>query len=114
MFEKYRIGIERKIVTAVIDALLAAGFEIAIHNDGGDQLEIPYTRNRAVLRKHIMLTDEDYLVARRDDTVSGWIRLVYGNDGWDVICDYTIKLEPFIGEGTDVDRIVLRYEKECQ
>ncbi len=24
----------------------------------------------------------------------GWVRFIYGNDGWDVISDYTTNLEP--------------------
>ena len=25
-----------------------------------------------------------------------WVWFVYGNDGWDVVCDYTINLESII------------------
>ena len=34
---------------------------------------------------------------------------VYGNDGWDVICDNTVNLEPWIGEGTAVDNLIQKY-----
>lgn len=31
---------------------------------------------------------------------------MYGNDGWDVISDYTVSLEPYIGEGTAVQKLI--------
>lgn len=94
-----RQRIERRIVTAVIDKLLAVqpdNFELAINN-GGDEFEVDYTRNRSELLKHIMLTDDEYLHVRRNYVPFGWVRLIYGNDGWDVVADNTSNLEPFIG-----------------
>ena len=47
----------------------------------------------------VMLADEDTLLVHRprpdqgDYERLGWVKLVYGNDGWDVICDYTVPLE---------------------
>lgn len=39
-------------------------------------------------------TDDEYLhVYRVDKTYLGRVWLVYGNDGWDVISDYTVNLE---------------------
>jgi hypothetical protein len=35
-----------------------------------------------------MTTDEDYLHLHPPVGRKSWVRLVYGNDGWDVICDY--------------------------
>jgi hypothetical protein len=29
-----------------------------------------------------------------DRDAHGWVRFVYGNDGWDVVSDYTTNLEP--------------------
>ena len=43
-----------------------------------------------------METDDDYLTVYRPDALScGWVgvRFIYGNDGYDVICDYTMSLE---------------------
>lgn len=107
---KMRQHVERLIVTAVIDALLAQGFEIAINN-GGDELELLYTNDRKQLLAHIMLTDDEYLQVRSDKGAKmGWVRAVYGNDGWDVINDYCTDLEPWIGEGTAVEKEIRRWE----
>jgi hypothetical protein len=34
---------------------------------------------------------------------------VYGNDGWDVLSDYSVNLEKFIGDGTPVQKVVDKY-----
>jgi hypothetical protein len=89
-----RIGIERKIVLRLIDDLLAAGCELSVY-DGEEQY--PWTTDRAAVIDAIMNTDEDALNVRRlSDGLSGWVHLVYGNDGWDVICDYTLNIEPLL------------------
>ncbi len=91
-----RIAIERRIVKKTIDDLLAAGFELAVH-DGEEWHE--RTTDRAKLIDAIMNTDEDRLFVYRADGPKGrrdwfgWVFFVYGNDGWDVMSDYTVNLE---------------------
>lgn len=110
---KMRQHVERQIVTAVIDALLAQGFEIAINN-GGDEWEVPFTSNRNQLLAHIMLADDDNLHIRSSAEIGklgrGWVHAVYGNDGYDVIADYSTNLEPWIGEGTAVEKEMQKWE----
>jgi len=84
-----RIAIERKIVTALIDRALAEGYELAV--DDGDERH-PWTRDRAEVLDEIMNTDEDYLYMRKDGAC-GWVFLVYGNEGYDVIANNTMSLE---------------------
>ena len=53
----------------------------------------------------MMTKDEDYLYAHRPDGQLkytgvydgyGWVRFIYGNDGWDVINDYCVTFEPHL------------------
>ena len=89
-----RIAIERKIVTRLIDDLLAAGWELRVYDESEYE---PWTRSRTTVIDDIMNADEDVLYVRRArDGLSGWVHLVYGNDGWDVISDYTTNLEPLL------------------
>lgn len=93
-----RINIERDIVLRTVAALLAAGYELNIDN-GGDEYELPnFTLDAALLTQHLMETDDEYLMVatKGEDNVKGWVRFVYGNDGYDVISDYTTNLEPII------------------
>lgn len=39
-----------------------------------------------------------------------WVRFVYGNDGWDVVSDYSHSktLDPYLGDGSEVQRLIDR------
>ena len=87
-----RQAIERKIVEQVIDAAFANGYKIWIDN-GGDWDEVIFCETAADAKREIMHTDEEYLhIYKVEDGVQkgyGWVWCVYGNDGWDVIADYS-------------------------
>jgi hypothetical protein len=87
-----RIAVERKIVTALIDRALAEGYELSV--DDGDN-QHPWTTDRAEVIDNIMEADEDQLYLRKDGHTA-WVILVYGNSGWDVICDYNVSLEALL------------------
>lgn len=99
---RHRIAIERKIVRAVVKAALAAGFTFSV--DDGEEV-IPAETEQAAMNA-LLNTDEDYLFLRQGNKTFGWVRFVYGNDGWDVISDYSTNLDFLMGEGTEVDKIV--------
>jgi hypothetical protein len=107
MSVKMRQLVEKEIATAVVDALLAAGFSISIDNT--DTITKPMT-NRSNILKALFLTDEDRLYAVANPSQpSGWVYLVYGNDGWDVLSDYSVNLEKLIGNGTAVYKLIDKY-----
>lgn len=98
-----RIAVERRIVRKVVDDLLAKGYALA--TDQGDHRfygECNPSRDRAVILHELMQVDEEHLgVFDAKDATGvervcqpfGWIYFVYGNDGYDVISDYTTNLE---------------------
>lgn len=96
-----RQAIEREIVTKVVDDALAAGYGISINN-GGDDDEIVNSRDREAILKELFATDEEYLYLHENGKKIGTIFLVYGNDGWDVICDYSSKLEEFLAGANEI------------
>jgi hypothetical protein len=107
-----RREVEIKIIKATVKALLAAGFSLSIYDGDEDVLQNNGKGSTNVKAIHDALynTDEDYLnVWSNGGQHIGWVRFVYGNDGWDVISDYTVNLEPFIGEGTAVDTLIQKY-----
>jgi hypothetical protein len=90
-----RQRVERSIVRRVVTDALVAGFVLDVY-DGG---EAPAARGVTKVRQAMLAllnTDEDYLMLRRADSNEGrgWVHFVYGNDGWDVINDYSISIEP--------------------
>jgi hypothetical protein len=118
MSVKMRQEVEKKIFKQAIQSLLAAGFAVSIDNGGDDEYEIKDSTDLAAIIKASNLTDEERVYVRklnepiaRGSHFFGWVFFVYGNDGWDVISDYTINLEPFIGDGTKTDKLARYYEE---
>lgn len=107
-----RIRIEKQIYRQVIKDALAAGYYLNVNNGGEDnELAMP-TNQPKVIYKHMNLSDEDFLlvyIPKADGTFSslGWVRFVYGNDGWDVVCDYTVNLEPIM---QNADKLSEKYQ----
>jgi hypothetical protein len=95
--------IERIIAKRTIAAVLYAGFDITVFN--GETDEVKNSRDPDTILKAMFTTDEDYLMlnckgansfkgsGHRPSVSEGWIKFVYGNEGWDVINDYTTNLE---------------------
>lgn len=111
---KMRQRVEREIARACIKALLDAGFTLGVND--GEETTIHHSRSAKKIEAAMFTTDEDWLLVnvkgdnRKDKRPQYWVRFVYGNDGWDVINDYTVHLEQYIGDGTAVDKVVKKYE----
>ena len=114
-----RIALEKTVVEKTVDVLLSAGYALATNQGDGTDANVPYipTRDRAEILKELMEVDDEFLgvfdmatvespaaptaedpnpPARRRDggpLPFAWVRFVYGNDGWDVISDYTTNLD---------------------
>lgn len=87
---------ERDITERTITALLNAGHAIAVND--GETIPAPSLDGPAALA-NLMDLDDAYLQVYAKDPCGnwyggfGWVRFVYGNDGWDCINDYTTNLE---------------------
>lgn len=99
---KIRQEVERKIATAAIDGLLAAGFTISVND--GDETTLEHSVDKAAILGAMFTTDEDLLIACRHKRGIGWVKFIYGNDGWDVISDYTTNLETPLGMAHKIAR----------
>jgi hypothetical protein len=99
MSVKMRQKVEREISTALIRELLRQGFHVSV--DNGEEETKPMAKESAILAA-MFQCDEDRLYAWRDADRFGWVYLVYGNDGWDVISDYTVNLECAMGPANKV------------
>lgn len=91
-----RQEIEVRIAAAFIDSALAAGYHISVDN-GGDENELSDSTDKRNILAAMFLTDEETLwLDRPSDMKISYVKFVYGNDGWDVISDYTVDLEPLM------------------
>jgi len=94
---EFRQRIERVIAYRIIKDALKAGLFLTL-NDGEEDV-VDVSNDEKKLRDALMTTDEDVLFFHRAaDDISwfGWVRLIYGNDGWDVMSDYTTTLEELL------------------
>lgn len=85
---------ERDIITRAIYGLLNAGFSLSLDDgEAGFNPPDPILDAQAIANE-MWTMDEDWLYAWNDaGQCAGWVRLIYGNDGPDVISDYSTTLE---------------------
>lgn len=92
---RLRLSVEFFIVTKLIDVILAAGNRISVFD--GEVTCLSHTDDRAAILEAIMSSDEDRLiVVGKNRQPVGSIHLIYGNDGHDVIHDYSIACEDWV------------------
>ena len=90
-----RQRIEQKIALTAVEQLLAAGYLLGVND--GEETTVHHSRDAKAIEAALFTTDEDYIyVYLKDDKdvrPDFWVRLVYGNDGYDVISDYSVAIE---------------------
>jgi len=97
---KPRILVERRIAVCLVEELLEQGFSISVF--GSEDWTLKRSVNRDEILSAMSTTDDDQLRVRRVDGEkiggysTGWFHLVYGNDGPDVLSDYSTNMEPFM------------------
>lgn len=92
MSAKLRIELEKKIVHKLLKAVIEAGYTVAV-DDGEETSE--HTADIPAVMAIVFNLDDCYL-RLKNGALSGWICLVFGNDGHDCINDYTTNLEELL------------------
>lgn len=96
-----RIQLEATIVKKTVKAMLAAGYALQVNDGESVRPDHPTTSSAAIIAE-LMETDDDYLMVFQPGSTGertesrGWVRFVYGNDGFDVISDYHTDLEDIL------------------
>jgi len=88
-----RIEMERRMVRCLVRELLSHGFKVGNWNE---EWLIEPCRDEAAILADTMVCDIEWMSAYDGDRHVGTVMLVYGNDGWDVCCDYHTSLEPYL------------------
>lgn len=92
MGKKERVEIEKKIINDVLNRLIGAGYRVGVHN--GVKLSQTATTDVALINESLHKNDQDALfVYAKEDEPIGFVALIYNNDDFDVIADYTENLE---------------------
>jgi hypothetical protein len=92
MSVKARQRLERMIARRVVLDGIRAGYSLSVDN-GGDEDEIVKSTKAKDILEAMFATDDEKLYFYKGDTCVGWVWFVYGNDGYDVVSDYTTNLE---------------------
>ncbi len=88
MTVEQRIQIEKGMTTKIVDDALALGYTISVHDSA--EWTVKKSHDREEILAALMTTDDDLLRFRTaGGDLLGSVWLVYGNSGWDVICDHT-------------------------
>lgn len=113
MSVKMRQEVEHKIISAFVDSALSAGYRLSVSLERGFDVEemlLGSTDKKAIMEEalagdecHIFVNEStgEVLVNGRINSI-GWVFCVFGNDGWDVISDYTTNLEHLMVEATEI------------
>lgn len=102
-----RQKVEREIITSFVQSALAKGYRLAVSLERGYDVDemLQGSRSRAAIVNAAMAGDDAHIFIQpaTGETVvdgqvvsEGWVYVVLGNDGWDVISDYTTNLEPLM------------------
>ncbi len=92
--------IQKSIIRPLVEDLLGGGFFISVNTNKAWTTELEQSRDRDAILAAIFnpeIDDDDYCLdcfkAAGDEESFGMVRLIDGN-GVDVICDYSVCLEP--------------------
>jgi len=84
-----RIEMERTIISAIVKYALANEMVCSVND--GEEWTVKKSDKYTEIMNALFTTDEDYLLLRdKEGNNCGRFYLVYGNDGFDVVSDYTI------------------------
>jgi hypothetical protein len=85
-----RVRMELKIVNQLIKSAKAYGYTLK-EAQAEDEGDFDYD-----IKDMIFNLDEAKIMVYKEDKYIGWIHLVLGNDGYDLISDYSMNLEGFL------------------
>lgn len=90
-----RQRIEKNIVRLIFRHGIKLGYSFRVNDGGAVYPSAPSNKERELMPLCFSV-DEEKLIAYKDGVRAGAIFLVYGNDGFDAVNDYTASLEPIL------------------
>ena len=96
-----RISIEERIVRKFFETCVAAGYTVAVHD--GEERHGPMNDVNKLMVASFSVDSENFMVYDGDKFL-GEVFVVYGNDGWDVIADYSMSIEALVKPADELAR----------
>ena len=94
---KLRNEIEKQIVERIVTDAVKMGFRLSVYD--GEDVVLKRSMDISKIMDALMNTDHDEIKFYDNETkYIGWVTLIYGNAGYDVIADYSMnpKIETII------------------
>lgn len=82
-----RIKMERAIISRLVKDGLSLNYTVSVFD--GEEWCLKHSESYKAIMDSIQSTDMDKIRFRNNGEIVGTFLMVYGNDGYDVICDYT-------------------------
>ena len=82
-----RVEIEKRIYSRIVKDAIKQGFNVSVFD--GEEYALEHSKKYSDIMRAGFSTDADALVIYKDDKRMGFVSLIYGNCGYDVISDYT-------------------------
>lgn len=89
--------VETKIIKALVREALHAGYHIGVH-DGEEMALKPCAKVDTIIGALFSVDEEHLIFYDEEGKKAGWVLLIHGNSGWDVIADHTVNLEKVMGK----------------
>jgi len=93
--------IDKKIVNFCVKSLLQQGCVLSVDDHDDEALAVDSSTEASEIVDAMLAVDEVHLIVKLPDGKKGWAFFVYGNDGYDVINDYTLNLEEVLKPTND-------------
>lgn len=95
---------EIRVLGAVIDTAIEQGFLITV--DNGEDIPVKNSQDKELILSELFATDMEWLKFQKPGQKRrGTMLLVHGNDGWDVINDYSTSVESIM-ESVAVNKVI--------
>src|SRR5579864_7595014 len=85
-----RLEVEEAVARFVVASALKAGYRVSVHDS--EEVTLKESDYGPTILRAMFTSDDDRLYLHKPGQPIEWVWFVYGNGGWDVICDYTTGL----------------------
>lgn len=87
-----RQNVERQVIDKLLDEAIKHNLSFRLFD--GEAWATEKTNDKQVILGAVMSVDDETLYFfDAEGKKAGWVRLIYGNDGWDVIADNSQKID---------------------
>jgi hypothetical protein len=83
--------LETQVLTTLIDGLIEEGYTLTV-SYGEGQYGVKKSKDRDAILADLWACDEEWLHVHKDGKAIGQVFLIYGECGYDVICDHSESL----------------------